>query len=1307
MQGKDSCGPREDPASGRPLGGTAPASPTAALAGGGSFTASARVAFEDVGKQKHAENALRFLAAAGAALASSLDTAATLASVAQLAVPFLADWCVVDVLQEDGSVRRVAAAHADPAGRALVAALTEYPPDPAGVAGVAAVLRSGQALVAPEAAVTEACAARCAEHLGILGELGMASVMVVPMRARGRTLGAITLVYSDSGRRYGNASLQLAEELAGRAGVAVDNARLYTQAQSARADLERRVAERTAQLDAANRDLEAQVAERQRMEQGQRLLAEAGSTLASSLDYETTLASVARMAVPVLADWCMVYTGDDNGQIRRLEVACACAEDEPLAARLARCEHPELTRLDPAMNVRLTGRSVLLADVPAGLPELLGRDEEHRQVIREMSVRSVMTVPLQARGRNVGALLFLSTRSGRRYDAEDLALAEELGRRAALAVDNARLHREAQGARMRQGEALALLETLLSGAPVGLAFLDADLRLNRVNDALAAMVHLSPDACAGRPIGQVLPAMASGVAPLLRQVLESGEPVVDVELDTVVAGHGGELRNYHVSCYPVGTDCGRVLGVGMVVADNTRRKRTAVATRRRLAVEEAVSRASRRLLSSETADLNEVLKTLGEAVSANRAYIFRFRDGGRRMDNTHEWCSPGTSAEMGNLQDLDAETMPWAMRKLRDHKPLVIPDVSELTAEAAVERAILQAQGIRSVVLFPMYGKNDLIGFVGFDDTVKCRSWTPDDVRFLRIIADVLVAYFERRDAEDALRYSEQRWRALVENAPDIIAHISPDGHYRYVSPAAFRMSGLSRDEIMSRNMVEFFHPDDITRVMGDLGRLLESPGAVATSEVRMRRKDGSWCHLEATASNRMHDPAVRGVIINSRDISDRKRAESALRLLAEASSVLACSLEYDATLAAVCRLAVPAMADWCVAYALDEHGTMRRVQVAHADPAATALAARWMESGLPQIGRLGDGVNVVQTGRPALLPEIGQEQIDRAAEDDAHLAVLRDVGARSGMVVPLQVRGQCVGVLLFISTGADRRYDAADLGLAEELGRRAALALENARLYQETRDAQRRTGESLERERRIAERFQSALLPRPDARIRGYTVAHAYRPALLEADVGGDFANVFAIDDRRMGLVMGDVGGKGLEAAVIGARVQQSIVALAVNGRRSPGAVLDEVRGVISAEEREELVTVFFAILERRTGRLQYAGAGHEPALLWDSRRGVVRELRSTGTAMCWVATGAYETGETHVESGDMLLLFTDGLPDARPGRSPAIFGTDRIEHLLAENHGQSPNVLIERLYQAAVSHSQGQLRDDIAVLALRRERT
>ncbi|MDX9992789.1 MAG: PAS domain S-box protein [Anaerolineales bacterium] len=221
--------------------------------------------FHPITDIKQAEEDQRFLAEASDMLARSMDYEAVLANIAQMAVKNLADWCAVHLIDQDQQVQQLEVAHKDPAKVALTRALQEkYPPDPKEAGGIYRVLRSGEA--AYYADINDASLqklARNPEHLEALRSLGLRSGLILPLIARGQTLGALTLAWAESGRRYGEREVNLGLELTRRASLAVDNVRLYQEASALNAELEAKVARRTAQLEQSIRQLTAEISEKQ------------------------------------------------------------------------------------------------------------------------------------------------------------------------------------------------------------------------------------------------------------------------------------------------------------------------------------------------------------------------------------------------------------------------------------------------------------------------------------------------------------------------------------------------------------------------------------------------------------------------------------------------------------------------------------------------------------------------------------------------------------------------------------------------------------------------------------------------------------------------------------------------------------------------------------------------------------------------------------------------------------------------------------------------------------------------------------
>lgn len=369
----------------------------------------------------------RFLAEVGHVLATTLDYEQTLRQVARLVVPRIADWCAVDVLSDNGEIQRLAVAHVDPAKELIAADMAvRYPPVPGALVGAPQVLREGKAVLLPEVAPSFLSQlAQGDDHLQLLRELGLGSAIIAPMVARGRTVGAITLVAAEPRGKYSAEDLTLAEELAARAAVHVDNARLYKQADAARARAEG--AERRAAF-----------------------LAEVGSVLATSLDYEVTLDNVARLAVTSIADICMVdVVEDDAGLIR---VATAHRELGKAGLLEQALAYPPDSGRSPLARPLRTGEPVLLSTLTGSDLDEIAPTAEYRRLLDELCVRSLLCLPLVAHGKKLGVLTLMMAESGRNFDPTEVPAATELARRAALAVENACLYRASQQAvRAREG----------------------------------------------------------------------------------------------------------------------------------------------------------------------------------------------------------------------------------------------------------------------------------------------------------------------------------------------------------------------------------------------------------------------------------------------------------------------------------------------------------------------------------------------------------------------------------------------------------------------------------------------------------------------------------------------------------------------------------------------------------------------------------------------------------------------------------------------------------------------------------------
>lgn len=263
----------------------------------------------------------------------------------------------------------------------------------------------------------------------------------------------------------------------------------------------------------------------------------------------------------------------------------------------------------------------------------------------------------------------------------------------------------------------------------------------------------------------------------------------------------------------------------------------------------------------------------------------------------------------------------------------------------------------------------------------------------------------------------------------------------------------------------------------------------------------------------------VQHVVREQEARADAEDARRRSAFLAEASNVLAESLEYETTLKNVAHLCVPHLADWCVVDVLDADGTLRRLEVAHVDPEKLRMAREFQERYPVDVNSSDAVTQVLHTGEPILVRDIPETALQAAARDEEHLHLLRSLGFRSYMCVPLAAHGRIRGVLSFVSAESGRRYGPSDLALAQDLANRAALAVDNARLYGELQDA-------------IAMRdeFVSSVshdLKNPLAAIRGRAQMMERRLPTLPADESERFAgNLQAIDTAvtRMTRLINDL---------------------------------------------------------------------------------------------------------------------------------------------------------------------------------------
>lgn len=394
-------------------------------------------------------------------------------------------------------------------------------------------------------------------------------------------------------------------------------------------------------------------------------------------------------------------------------------------------------------------------------------------------------------------------------------------------------------------------------------------------------------------------------------------------------------------------------------------------------------------------------------------------------------------------------------------------------------------------------------------------------------------------------------------------------------------------------------------------------------------------------------------------------RRQTWLTFLAEVSELLAQSLDVELTMALVPRLVVPRLGQWAAVHSADAWGRLTLAAAAHTD-----------EATLPHLLEV-------------LAADGADEPLARMHEALRAGTYLPLTPPAEGFAVPLVARGQRLGVLS-IGRHVDHRQDPAEVAVIADVARRAALALDNARIH-----AERRT---------VAHTLQQSLLPPTLPEIPGVELGAEYVPTGDDIEVGGDFYDVAPMPDGRWLLVIGDVSGKGVYAATVTGLVREAIRVLVREGRPLD-SMLDTLNGTLFERGGGRYCTLALAAMDvSGTGRVSVTLhlAGHDLPVLVHENGGTAL-VGFTGTALGLLQRVTAPAAQVTLDPGDALVFYTDGVTERR--RSGELFGTERLRSVSGRLAGYSAAVVAARLRAATLGFSAEPPRDDIAILVLRNE--
>lgn len=562
---------------------------------------------------------------------------------------------------------------------------------------------------------------------------------------------------------------------------------------------------------------------------------------------------------------------------------------------------------------------------------------------------------------------------------------------------------------------------------------------------------------------------------------------------------------------------------------------------------------------------------------------------------------------------------------------------------------------------------------------------------------DLIASAWPLRNAEDAVagsigvfvdvtqtREALMRYEVIAEAIPSFVWLDAPDGTAQYANRRWLEYTGLSEEQNLGRGWEVVVHPDDAARLKHERERTLIA-GEPFEEECRYRGKDGKYrWFLFRSIPVCDENGLITSWLGTATDIDKQKRAEAQQAFFALASDVLGSTLEVKTTLERIARLAIASLGSWCQIDLPDAQGRLRAAVVAHQDPHKEQLLEQLVGQHVyNDDANLGPPA-VFKTLKPQLLQQVDDQAVSYVIPYSRDREIYHAVGYTSGLMVPLRIRDRVLGVLGIASDDASRLYTEFDVTTALELGRRGAIALENA--------------QSFAREHRVATTLQRALLPASLPHTDTVQFASAYSAAAshLGEAVGGDWYDAFPLEGGRIAVSMGDVAGHGVDAAVTMSVVRQAIRAAALE-LHGPKDVLARANRVVLLEHAHPMITAAFGFYNPHTREFTYSLAGHPPPVVLHAD-GTVDALNGNGPPLGDVFDEVLlEQRRITLSPGTTLIFFTDGLIEY--GRD-VLAAERRLHDVLAARsflEAQNPaQAIIDGVLDA-------QQRDDIAVLVMR----
>jgi PAS domain S-box-containing protein len=613
--------------------------------------------------------------------------------------------------------------------------------------------------------------------------------------------------------------------------------------------------------------------------------------------------------------------------------------------------------------------------------------------------------------------------------------------------------------------------------------------------------------------------------------------------------------------------------------------------------------------------------------------------------------------------------------------------------------ALIRRVRYRSAMVLPLTARGRTAGVLSL---VRFGADAPpfdeDDLALGLDVARRAALAYDNACLYEELRVTQSRLEAILANVGEAVSAFAPDGTFVFTNQAAVELAGArSAAELMEAGVEALLerwifldeHGHDVAVDDLPLARGLRGEDPEPLLLRAVERATGRHRWLRNRAGKVLDEHGMLQLVVHvSEDVTAARQQEARERLLSNASKLLASSLDVAATLDKTAWAVVPELADWVRVDLPDERGVPRQAAVAHRDLEKLDLLHEWRRHFPPAPDDTRGPAEVLRTGRPVVWDSVDPEDVVRYAQSARHAELMRAIDTRSIIIVPLRAGDRVIGTIELATTSeSGRLLGPHELDLAEELARRAAIAVENARLH--------------EARTHIAVTLQRSLLPPRLPVIPGLAIAARFRAAGVATEVGGDFYDLFEGRGRWM-VMMGDVTGKGPAAAAI-TSLARFTMRTAAQYEDDACAMLERLNAALAADqERRQICTaVCVGVPHDRDGaaarpvRVEIVCAGH-PSPLLVGADGTVTEVGCPGTGA--FPDGRWTATDVELRDGSALVLYTDGVTDTRGAAGR--FGFERLEALLRDIGPAPVDLIAHRIDEALVAF--GEQRDDVALLVM-----